>query len=115
MTNLEFVSMIDKMFEPKSDKKWKLYTILGCGALLAIALRSWSVGQKKGRDLVDCRSEVDRVKLIAQNTLISNEQLTNRVAVQEQYIQEQKKENQDMARAFAACKERIRKENESKS
>jgi len=107
--------MIDLLHDPKSDKQWKFYALLGLGGLLAITVITWKNGQKKGRQLQGCRTEVEKVKGIAEGLRGSNHQLNNTVAGQQQYIHELKKENQDKAREIAAYKEKMNKENESKS
>jgi hypothetical protein len=115
MTNLEFVSMIDKLHEVKSDKQWKLYAILGLGGLLAITFITWKNGQKKGRELQGCRSEVEKVKGVAENLRVSYEQQSNTVAAQGQHIQKLNRENQDKDRVIASYKEKMNKENQPKS
>lgn len=38
--------MIDKLHEVKTDKNWKLYALLGGGALLLITIAFWKKGKK---------------------------------------------------------------------
>ncbi len=101
MTNLEFVSMIDKLHEVKTDKNWKLYALLGGGALLLIAIAFWKKGKKISGQLSICQSELGREKAISCTLRSSNSELTEAVSGKDQYIKELKRENQEMARKIA--------------
>ncbi len=101
MTNLKFVSMIDKLHEVKTDKNWKLYALLGGGALLLITIAFWKKGKKIGGQLSICQSELGREKAISSTLRSSNSELTEAVSGKDQYIKELKRENQEMARKIA--------------
>ena len=115
MTNLEFVSMVDKLHEVKFKKNEKLLVLFGGVTLLAIAITSWKRGQKKGRELLICKSELDKEKAISQDLRDFNEELNTTVVGQGQYIQELKRENQDMARRIAEGIEKNNRESQTQN
>jgi len=112
MTNLEFVSMVDKLHDVKSNKNWKLLALFGGVALLTIAITSWKKGKKKGQELLKCKSELDMEKAISKDLRDSNEELNTTVLGQVQHIQELKRKNQDMARRISEDIEKKNRESQ---
>jgi hypothetical protein len=115
MTNLEFVSMIDLLHEVKTDKNWKLYALLGSGALVLITIALWKKGKKIGGQLSICQSELGREKVITSNLRSSNSELTEAVSSKDQYIQELKREKQEMVRKIAEDNEKESTEGQPKN
>jgi len=112
MRNLEFVSMVDLLHEPKSDKKWKLFALFGVGGLMLLTYFSLKKNQKQGRALLNFKSELDKEKAISKDLRDSNEELNTTVLGQVQHIQELMRKNQDMARRIAEDIEKKNRESQ---